>query len=193
MKPAALGVVVSLLLALSGAHAAAQSLAEIARQEKLRRAALAEQAAAEGAQPKVYTNADLRGGGRLTTSEGPGTPLEAAGAAATTGAPPPAEGTPQTAGVPTSEDQWRNRITAVRQARDRATLLAEALQNRVDGLWTEFTALDDPAQRAVIEQNRQDALEELEQTQVELEGLTRQIADIQEEARRANVPPGWLR
>ena len=192
MKPVALGCAVGLLVALCASQAAAQSLAEIARQEKLRRAALAENAAAEDAAPKVYTNADLRGGGRLTTSEGPVPPAAAAGAA-DTAATPPAEDAAQTAGASTAEDQWQNRINAVRQARDRAELMAEALQNRVDGLLAEFTSRDDPAQRAVIGQDRQAALEELENTRAEIDDLARQIADIQEEARRASVPPGWLR
>ena len=192
MKPVTLGCVVGLLLALCGSHVAAQPLAEVARQEKLRREALAEQAAAEDASPKVYTNADLRGGGRLTTtSEGRIPP--AAASAVETAATPGAEDATETAGAPTGEEQWQNRVNAVRQARERTQLMAEALQNRVDGLSAEFTSRDDPAQRAVIEQDRQAALAELENTQAEIEELTRQIADIREEARRANVPPGWLR
>jgi hypothetical protein len=71
--------------------------------------------------------------------------------------------------------------------------MAEALQNRVDGLWAEFTSRDDPAQRTVIEGNRQAALDELANTSAQIEDLTQQIADIRDEARRANVPPGWLR
>ncbi len=193
MKPVVLGCVVGLLLALSSAQVVAQPLAEIARREKLRREALAAKAAAENVSLKVYTNADLRGGGRLTTSSGQTSApaASAEGSAAT----PTAEGTPETDGAAAAatEDQWRNRINAVRQARDRAQLMVAALQNRVDGLWTEFTSRDDPAQRAVIEQDRQAALDELENTSAEIEDLTQQIADIQEEARQANVPPGWLR
>ena len=191
MKPVVLGCVAGLLLALCGSQLAAQSLADIARQEKLRREALAEKAAAENVSPKVYTNADLRGGGRLTTTDVTTPPPEAN--AAGTAPTPTAEGAPETAGETIDEDQWRSRINAVRQARDRAQLMAAALQNRVDGLWADFTGRDDPAQRAVIEQNRLAAVEELDYTTAELENLTQQIVDIQEEARRANVPPGWLR
>ena len=104
------------------------------------------------------------------------------GAATTT---PTAEGAGETPGATTDESQWRNRISAVRQARERAQLMAEALQNRVDGLWAEFTSRDDPAQRTVIGESRQAALEELENTSAEIEDLTQQIADIREEARRA--------
>ena len=75
----------------------------------------------------------------------------------------------------------------------RAELVAAALQNRVDGLLAEFTARDDPAQRARIEQERRDALSELERAQAEIDRLAQEVADVREEARRAGVPPGWLR
>ena len=191
MKPVVLGCVAGLLLAMCSSQAAAQSLADIARQEKLRREVLAEKAAAENVSPKAYTNADLRGGGRLTTTDltSPPSTASAEGTASAT----TAEDAPEAAGVPVGEDEWRSRINAVRQARSRAQLMAEALQNRVDGLWAEFTGRDDPAQRVVIEQSRLAALEELDNTSADIENLTQQIVDIQDEARRANVPAGWLR
>ena len=186
------GCVVGLLLSLYGSQVAAQPLADIARQEKLRREALAAKAAADNVSPKAYTNADLRGGGRLTTTDVSRPPPRAA-SAAETALTSTTEDAPEPPGATLDEDQWRSRINAVRQARDRAQLMAEALQNRVDGLWADFTGRDDPAQRAVIEQNRLAAVEELDRTTAEIETLTQQIVDIQEEARRANVPPGWLR
>ena len=191
MKPVVLGCVAGLLLALSSSQLAAQPLAEIARREKLRREALAAKAAAENVSPKVYTNADLRGGGRLTTSGvETSTPAASAEDAAAT---PTAEGASETPGATLDEEEWRSRISSVRQARQQALSMADALQNQVDGLWAEFTGRDDPAQRAVIEAGRQTALDALESTNTEVEDLTQQIADIQEEARRANVPPAWLR
>ena len=191
MKPVKLGCVTGLLLVLGSSHVAAQSLAEIARQEKLRRQTLAEKDKTENTSPKVYTNADLRGARRLTVTGG-GPPPPAASPAAEA-ATPPAGDTPTTEARSGDEAQWRDRIEAVRQAQERARLMAAALQNRVDGLMTDFTARDDPGERALIEQDRQTALDELATTNAEIEALTQQIADIREEARRANVPPGWLR
>ena len=191
MKPVLFGCVAGLLLALSSSHVAAQPLAEIARQEKLRREALATKAAAENVSPKVYTNADLRGGSRLTTSAAE-TPRPAASPAGTD-ATPPGQDAPETAEAPMDEEGWRTRITGVLQARDRAQLMFAALQNRVDGLWAEFTGRDDPAQRSVIEQERIETLEELDRTNEEIRQLDQDVRDIQEEARRAGVPPGWLR
>ena len=197
MKPVLFGCVAGLLLALSSSHVGAQPLAEIARQEKLRREALAAKAAAENVSPKVYTNADLRGGRRLTTSAAETLRPEASPAG--TDATPPDEDAPETAAAPETaeapmdEEGWQNRINAVRQARDRAQLMVAALQNRADGLLAEFTGRDDPAQRSVIEQDRIAALEELDRTNAEIQQLDQAVRDIQEEARRAGVPPGWLR
>ena len=191
MKPVLFGCVAGLLLALSSSHVAAQPLAEIARQEKLRREALAAKAAAQNVSPKVYTNADLRGGSRLTTSAAE--TARPAASPAGTNATPPGQNTPETTDAPMDEAGWRTRITTVLQARDRAQLMFAALQNRVDGLLTEFTSRDDPAQRSVIEQERIETLEELDRTNEEIRQLDQDVRDIQEEARRAGVPPGWLR
>ena len=101
-----------------------------------------------------------------------------------------ADGAP---GAARNEAYWRGRITAARNARQRAELVAAALQNRVDGLLAELTARDDPAQRAQLERDRAAALSELEATRTEIERLTEEIAAIREEARRAGALAGWLR
>lgn len=75
----------------------------------------------------------------------------------------------------------------------RLPLMAAALQNRIDGLWAEFTARDNPLQRIEIEQNRNDAIQELQRTEAEVGRLDQEIRNIQDEARRSRVPPGWLR
>jgi hypothetical protein len=193
MKSVMLGCVAGLLLAVCSSQVAAQPLAEVARLEKLRRQALAERTAPDGAPPKVYTASDLRGSGRLTTSALETSTAAAGTAADATSTTTGTEDAPTTDEGPTDEDQWRNRVAAVREARERARLMADALQNRVDGLWADYTTRDDPAQRTVIEQNRQEALAELENTTNQINDLSQQLADIAEEARRANVPPGWLR
>ena len=74
-----------------------------------------------------------------------------------------------------------------------SALLAEALQSRVNALNTEFANMDDPIRRAAIEQNRRKTLAEMERVKLETEKLNKDIVALEEEARRANVPPGWLR
>ena len=69
----------------------------------------------------------------------------------------------------------------------------EALQSRVNALSTDFVNRDDPFQRAKIAEDRQKALSEMERVKGEIDQLKKQIDDIEEEARKAGVPPGWLR
>ena len=165
------------------------SLADIATREKARRASIGEKS-------KVYTNDDLRGGSRLTTGIPPVNPPSADPSALATWLPSADDevlDSPDNQESDLGEDYWRSRIMTARDGRQRAELMAAALQNRVDGLWRDFTARDDPFQRAEIEQDRIEALQELEHTEADIVRLEQEIRDIQEEARRAGVPPGWLR
>ena len=182
----------ALVLAMAPGAAPAQSLVETARQEKARRAAIAPEDRAP-----VYTNDDLRGSGGLTVGTLPSAAEPAARAGSGRAGRETAAGQddgaePETGGVP-GEDEWRARMTSAQEARARAELTASALQNRADGLWAQFTAMDDPARRRVVERQRSEALAELERTQAEAERLEQAIRDLHEEARRAGVPPGWLR
>ena len=191
MRRVLLGGVSSLLVVVATTAVSAQpvSLADVAKREKARRASIAEKS-------RVYTNDDLRGGPRLTISTPPATTPSADSSDLTTVRPSvdaDVPDTPDGQNVEQGEDYWRNRIMTARDARQRADLMAAALQNRVDGLWADFTARDDPFQRAEIEQDRIEALQELERTQADMVRLDEEIDDIQEEARRAGVPPGWLR
>jgi len=69
----------------------------------------------------------------------------------------------------------------------------EAIQTRVNALSTDFVNRDDPIQRAGIERDRQKAMAEMDRLKKSVEDTKKGIADLEEEARRAGVPPGWLR
>ena len=75
----------------------------------------------------------------------------------------------------------------------RSQAFLDALQSQINGLYTEFVATDDPVQRAIIEKKRLDAIAEQDRVKAEIARLTKAIAAIEDEARRANVPAGWLR
>jgi hypothetical protein len=57
----------------------------------------------------------------------------------------------------------------------------------------DFINRDDPVQRAQIDQQRVKAVAELERTQREVENNKKAIGAIEEDARKAGVPAGWLR
>ena len=185
-------VATALLLA---AEASGQTpLVDAARRERARRAAIPLEEKA-----RVYTNEDLRNSGGLTigvlpSGEASTTPAAAAAGPAVN-APDPEEIDGAESGTEAARDEeyWRNRMAAAQDARAQAALLAAALQNRADGLWAQFTAIDDPARRGAVERQRLEALGALEEMRVERDRLDAEILEIEDEARRAGVPPGWVR
>jgi DNA-binding transcriptional regulator YbjK len=84
-------------------------------------------------------------------------------------------------------------MTSAREALDRSTSFASALQSQINGLTMDFINRDDPVQRAQIDQQRVKAVAELERTQREVENNKKAIGAIEEDARKAGVPAGWLR
>jgi hypothetical protein len=68
-----------------------------------------------------------------------------------------------------------------------------ALDNRVTTLTRDVVNRDDPAQRAVLIKERLRALEELDLMRKQIVADNEAIALIEEEARKAGVPPGWIR
>jgi MoxR-like ATPase len=67
------------------------------------------------------------------------------------------------------------------------------LQSRLNALATDIVNRDDPAQRSQLAIERLRALAELDHTRVAISEQVKAIADIEEDARKSGVPPGWLR
>jgi len=191
------GLLAAVLLTIA-VPAYAQTLGELAKKEQERRKTAPPAA-------KTYTNDDLKkipappppaaGGDPLAKagdakkpddgSAKPGDPSKSADAKADASTP--------TGGKPQDEAYWRNRIRAVREEIRRNEMFRDALQVRVNSLSADFAGRDDPVQRAQIADDRQKAIAELARVNAEIEKANKTIADIEEEARRAGVPPGWLR
>jgi hypothetical protein len=183
--------IVAFVLVSSALTAGAQTLGDVARQEAERRKAVKT--------GKVYTNDSLKSDG-LPAPAAPApataatTPAAAVAPPAAAAQPPAAPGgTAAAADDPKTEGYWKKRVTGARDALTRAQTFAEALQTRINVLSADFVNRDDPAQRNVVAADRQKALEELDRVKREITQQTKAIADIQEEARRAGVPAGWVR
>jgi hypothetical protein len=88
---------------------------------------------------------------------------------------------------------WHKRITTAREAVARDRLLVAALESRVAALANDIASRDDPEQRAVHITARQQALAELDRLTLQVEDGVAAVAAIQDEARKAGVPPGWVR
>lgn len=169
-----------------------QTLAEVARKEDERRKAIATPA-------RVYTNNELRAdasAARPASVPAPGTTTEAAPAPA--GVASPGGAGASAAAKPTedpkkNEAHWRQRMQQARDAMQRAEVVVAALQSRIDALSADFVNRDDPAQRARIATDRDTAIQELERLKKEMQQFAKATTGIQDEARRAGVPPGWVR
>lgn len=88
---------------------------------------------------------------------------------------------------------WQKRITTAREAVARDRLLVAALESRVNALANDIASRDDPEYRALLITARQQALAELDRLKTQIDDGAAAIVAIQDEARKAGVPPGWIR
>jgi hypothetical protein len=187
-----------------GVSAGAQSLADVARKEEARRKAISKPA-------KVYTNNDLKPvpppppsasssaeakpDGKAA-SDKDAADKSSADKTATAKGTEPADASTKTAAAPDqAKDQtyWASRLQALKDQLDRDQTYADALQSRINALTTDFINRDDPAQKSVLERDRLKALAELDRLKKAIPDDKKAIDNLLEEARRASVPPGWLR
>jgi hypothetical protein len=168
-------------LALASA-AFGQSLGDVAKKAESSRKTVAKPG-------KVYTNEDLGPNGTGTNPPAQTTP-----AASTPPAGTQAKPEEKPSDEPKKDEAyWRGRVAQLRDNLQRAKMFQEALQTRINSLSADFVSRDDPAQRSVVASDRQKALAELERVKKEIKDFEKQLTDLEDEARRAGVPPGWLR
>jgi hypothetical protein len=175
--------------------AAAQSLGDVAKKEEQRRKTVKS--------GKVYTNDELKRDPTPSVPASASTGTTSTPSASSTPAPAPASsgnnaGKDDSANKDGSADKsdektWRKRITNARESLQRSQAFADALQSQLNALSTDFVNRDDPVQRQQIAKQRDGVVAELDRVKKEVAAQTKAISDIQEEARRANVPAGWVR
>lgn len=165
-------------LAVSTAYAQTPTLGELARKEQERRKAVK-------APTKVLTAEQV--------------PKTAAPTPASLPAGAPADPKAQKPSADPKDDPaqqeaaWKARMSALREELRRGEMFAEALQTRINSLSADFTSRDDPYQRQKVGEERLKSLAELDRVKADIELVKKKVADAEEEARRAGVPPGWLR
>lgn len=171
----------------------AQSLGDIAKKEEERRKAIK-------APAPVLTNKDLGAvppappASTSTSSSAPATaPADAAKSADAKSADKDKEKDKEAAGPAKDQAYWSGKLKDLQAQLDRDQAYAAAMQVRVNSLNTDFTNRDDPAQRALIDQDRKKTLAELDHLTLSVQKDKKAVADLQEDARKAGVPAGWLR
>ena len=182
------------LISATAAPLYAQSLADLSRKEEERRKTVKEPS-------KVYTNKDLPSVPSPTeTSSETSASDEAKAAEPSSDAAKDHKSTDSKAkdkegADKTVKDQsyWSGRLKDLQTRLEHDEDFSDALQTRINSLTADFVNRDDPAQRAVIGANRDKSVAELDRLRLAIEKDKQAIADLREEARRAGVPPGWLR
>ena len=159
-----------------------QSLADVARREALRRQVTAKATTS-------LTNLGLPSEPPPAAVTQPDPPPEQKAAA-----PPATEQAPPTPpGPPREEKWWRARMDAALSTLERDRLLADSVQSRINALQGDVVNIDDPAQQALKRQQLGKSLNELERLKNQIAADEKAIEDIRTEARKNNIPPGWIR
>ena len=171
----------------------AQSLADLSKSEEERRKTIT-------APAKVYTKDDLKASPMPAADDAAADPAAApaAGGDAAKGAAAGSDKGAKPADVKPADgakDQayWAGKAKDLHAQLDRDRSYADALQSRINALNTDFANRSDPAQRALVEQDRDKALAEAERLSQAIVNDQKALSDLDEEARQAGVPPGWLR
>jgi hypothetical protein len=184
-----IAILVTLVMACAsvayGQASSTASLAEVARKEEARRKTTKRA-------KLVFTNADL--------GDAPSAPPSAA--STTPGNVTPSNTSPTIPGgqAPPAnkadmKDQayWQGRISQARTTLSRTQMFADSLQTKINSLRTDFVNRDNRVEREKIQQDLNTSLAELERLKKEIDAQQKAITAIEDEARRANVPSGWLR
>lgn len=186
-------VVVCGMVATAGV-AGAQSLADVAKQEKERRKAVAEPA-------RVYTEADVQTMAPLTTAAARPEPAAAgaspggtsgavvAGDEAAQGAKAPGqEGAP-----PTDEAGWQARLQQAREELARSRRLLSAMEQQLLALGLQNGSAQAAGRPVPGAAKQEEAFREVERLRAEVDKNTAALAQVDADARTAGVPPGWVR
>ena len=175
------GSIVAGVLVVGVVSSSAQSLADVARKEETRRNNIK-------APAKVYTDADVEKFAPVTASAQQAattvTPLDAKGA--------PIQGGTSADGLPTDEAGWRARMQNARDGLDRDKLLLSALEQQAMRAAIRKTAGGGEAS----EEGGTDVTAraaEIKRLKAQMDANSAVLANAEEDARRAGVPPGWVR
>ncbi len=152
---------------------------------------------------KKYTNDDLKKWPSSSSSGSEGRPAVPEGEDADAGNVEADPGQPEadpwdSVGVAIDsegrgEAYWRQTMTEARAALANAKKEHDRLQGEMDRNQVDFTAIDDPAARALVHTRIEELFTELSLAEQTLENAEAALRDLEEEARKSGALPGWLR
>jgi hypothetical protein len=86
-----------------------------------------------------------------------------------------------------------DRASAIQETLLAPEAVARRAETQVSGLNAEYLSMDDPGHRGLLETRLQRATESSSASSRIIEKQTKAAADLQEEARKSNIPAGWVR
>jgi predicted nucleic acid-binding Zn-ribbon protein len=174
----------------------AQSLGEVAKRQE-------EKKKKKSTQPpsKVYTEEDLKkaresGSGTVNVLPEIGSSSSPAASERPSGSEGgPARGENSVNAGPHDESSWRAEAGRRRDAVKVADSRVQMLEAQVAGLRSDMspTNTQDPNRLQNQDRELRQALDNLEAARRELDTARQSLANLDDEARRAGVPPGWVR
>ena len=156
---------------------AEQSLADVARNTESAR-----NASAGRPRAKVYTNQDLSAVDHMPPAPTP----PKSSPTASEPAPSDRQGLPDVK----SEAYWRDRMRPLRERLESARALADDTKRRAETL---MRSADRCFMIGVVCADYTESLRLTEEHKTLVADVERDVAALEEEARRAGVPPGWVR
>jgi septal ring factor EnvC (AmiA/AmiB activator) len=88
---------------------------------------------------------------------------------------------------------WRKRIADARTAVDRDQAAADSLQTQINTLQRDVVNVDDPLKQAKLREDLKTSLLKLDLAKTKVTDDQAYVKQIQDEARRLDVPAGWVR
>jgi hypothetical protein len=96
-----------------------------------------------------------------------------------------------------AEAVWRKRAAEARAAVEKAEKRVEELQAQYTALAQDVSPnpadIGDPMRLFKLDEKKRETLAELEQAKADVTAKKKALEELEDEARRKNVPPGWLR
>ena len=193
MMRKALVLVLALLVLPAGLFA--QSLGEIAAQEKARREKEKAKETKKTRPTKAFTDDDLLPGAKRDTTE-PAPPTAPTSSSSSSSSPEGAEGQSEEASGPHA--QWRQRSAEAREALSNARQSESAAQQEVERIRQDLNPMslsynpDDYNATLRLQHELAQALTRLEAVQQQVVAAEKAYKDFEEQARREGVPSSWL-
>jgi hypothetical protein len=181
---------VALIAAFVGSVAEAQGLGEAAAREKQRR----EQEQKKRGAAKVVTMDDLsKTGSSDNPASGTAQDQQRPERSTTEQSRTIKEGTDEVVDETPKEAEWRQRAKDAKEELQQAEAQLRKLEEKASQLFGQIQASTDTNELLRLRAEQQGLTKQVEEAKAVLASCRKEMGDLADEARKAGVPPGWVR